>query len=107
MRLGFCLLVAVAATSCTGDAFAQAINTAPPIVAPPIVNPAMPVCMPNSTASGTPCAQPATSLPTPIPLPVPQPPPPVLGVIPSAPALAGGSPSAGMVGAEKVLSYFQ
>jgi hypothetical protein len=47
---------------------------------------------------------PATTAPTPVPLPVPIPPPPrrTFGT-----ALVGGAPSAGMVGAEKVLSYFQ
>lgn len=48
---------------------------------------------------------PATSLPTPVPLPVPQPPP--RRSFGGARSLAGGSPGAGMVGAEKVLSYFQ
>jgi hypothetical protein len=112
MRLRRSLSVALIAASCAGSAFAQAINTAPPPVVhtpPPVVNPSMPVCGPNTAASGTPCTIPSTTVPTivPIPLPVPQPPPPVLGVTPRMPALAGGAPSAGMVGAEKVLSYFQ
>jgi hypothetical protein len=111
----FSMLAIAAAVAWAGasTAFGQAINTAPPPVVyapPPVLNPSLPVCVPNSTNTGTPCSSPSTNLPplTPIPMPVPQPPPPVFGIAPSAPSLAGGAPAGGgMIGAEKVVSYFQ